>query len=132
MAPAKPRILLAEDEADLALLARRLLEEAGYDVVTVADADQVLPRIILDRPALVLLDVMMPSDEGLDGFVLCERIKANPHHARLPVVILSAIADGTGRTEESLRRAAGADAYLHKPYDPERLLDTVRTLLPTP
>jgi two-component system, OmpR family, phosphate regulon response regulator PhoB len=122
-------ILLAEDDDDVALVASSILEHAGHRVVRVATADDVLPLMIRERPDLLLLDVMMPSEEGLDGFEVCRRIRESDTHRDLPIVMLSAIAEGTGKSEEQMRQASGADAYMHKPFDAQRLLETIAPLL---
>ncbi|MBN1476594.1 response regulator [Candidatus Sumerlaeota bacterium] len=128
--PAPPRlILLAEDDDDVALVASRILEQAGHRVVRAATADDVLPLLIREQPELLLLDVMMPSEEGLDGFDICRRIRESATHRNLPIVMLSAIAEGTGKSEEQMRRATNADAYLHKPFEAQRLLETIAPLL---
>jgi CheY-like chemotaxis protein len=124
------RILLAEDSADVVLIIRRLLEKEGHEIISVQTADEVLPAVIREQPDLLLLDVMMPSEEGLDGFAICQRIRETAHHRRLPIVILSAIAQGTGRSDEEMRRLSGADAFIHKPFEVPHLLETVRSLLP--
>ena len=122
------RILLAEDNEDLAKITTSILKTKGHEVFHVANADGVLPTVIREQPDLLLQDVMMPSEEGLDGFEICRRIKENPHMRKMPVVILSAIAEGTGKSEEEMRHQAQADAYLHKPFDAERLIELIESL----
>ena len=122
------RILLAEDNSDIAQLAMGLLRARGHEVSHVDNADEVLPKIVLEAPDLIILDVMMPSEQGLDGFSLCQRIKENPHHRDTPVIIMSAIAQGTGKTEDEMRHRAGADAYIHKPFEAPHFLEVIESL----
>lgn len=122
------RILLAEDNEDLALLVRRMLEQEGFEVTRVGTTDDVLPALIRGQPDLLVLDVMMPSEEGIDGFAVCQQIREGTHR-RLPIIIMSAITKGTSASDEHMKRASGADVFIHKPFDPLNLLASVRSLL---
>ena len=126
--PNGKHILLAEDNEDLALLVRRMLEQSGFEVARVGTADDVLPALIAEQPDLLLLDVMMPSEEGLDGFAICQQIREGTHR-KLPIIIMSAITKGTSTSDEHMKRVSGADVYLHKPFDPVDLLGSIKSLL---
>jgi CheY-like chemotaxis protein len=126
---ARGRILLAEDDDDVAMVASTMLKSRGHEVVRVATADDVLPALIREQPDLLILDVMMPSEENLDGFSLCATIKSKPTHRDLPVIIVSAIASGLGASAEKMREQSGADVFLHKPYSMEELFGVVDRLL---
>ncbi|HVQ27039.1 MAG TPA: response regulator, partial [Planctomycetota bacterium] len=117
-----PRILLADDNADMRDYARRLLEP-HYRVETVGDGEAAL-AIAKDRPPdLILTDVMMP---GLDGFELLRRLRQHERTRRIPVVMLSARAGEEARIEGL---SAGAEDYLSKPFSARELLARVRTHL---
>jgi CheY-like chemotaxis protein len=117
-----PRILLADDNADMRDYARRLLEP-HYRVETVGDGEAAL-AIAKDRPPdLILTDVMMP---GLDGFELLRRLRQDERTRRIPVVMLSARAGEEARIEGL---SAGAEDYLSKPFSARELLARVRTHL---
>ena len=118
----RPRVLLADDNADMRGYVRRLL--AGrYAVEAVADGRAALEAAKVRRPDLVLTDVMMPR---LDGFGLLAALRADPATADLPVVLLSARAGEEARVE-GLR--AGADDYLVKPFSAGELVARVDGLL---
>src|SRR5260370_18636960 len=85
-----PRLLVVDDEPDIALLCRINLEAAGYQVVTAGDGREALKLVTETIPDLVLLDVLMPDPDGLA--VLAE-IRQNPATAHVPVVMLTARAD---------------------------------------
>jgi PAS domain S-box-containing protein len=119
---ARPRIVLADDNADMRQYIQRILSEQ-YDVVTVADGEAALAQIELQRPDLVLSDVMMPR---LDGFGLLKALKTAPETSDLPVILLSARA---GDEAEIEGLDAGADAYLIKPFQARELKARVRSLL---
>ncbi|MEZ5311129.1 MAG: response regulator transcription factor [Microthrixaceae bacterium] len=118
---ARTRILVAEDDRAIRDSLRRLLEIDGYEVLTVTDGAAALESRRRFDVGLVLLDVMMPS---VDGLSVCRVLRAEGDH--VPIMILTAL------TEPSERVAgldAGADDYLIKPFDPGELLARVRALL---
>jgi PAS domain S-box-containing protein len=117
-----PRILVADDNADMRDYLRRMLGQ-HYRVEVVGDGRAALDRIRQDAPDLVLADVMMPV---LDGFGLVTAIRADEHSRSLPVILLSARAGEEARIE-GLR--AGADEYLAKPFSARELLACVASQL---
>lgn len=118
----RPRIVLADDNADMRGYVSRLLS-AEYDVETVNDGVAALEAIRSRQPDLVLSDVMMPR---LDGFGLVQAIRQDPDLAELPVIILSARA-GEEASVEGLN--AGADDYLVKPFSARELAARVAATL---
>ena len=122
-ATARPRLIVADDNADLRAYMTRLLVDAGYAVETVADGQAALDAARARRPDLLLTDVMMP---GLDGFELLRRIRNDDALRDLPVIMLSARA-GDESTVDGL--AAGADDYLTKPFSSRELLARVSTTI---
>jgi PAS domain S-box-containing protein len=118
----RPRILLADDNADMRDYVRRLL--AGrYDVTAVADGVAAREAAARALPDLVLSDVMMPR---LDGFGLLKELRADPRTQALPVILLSARAGEEARVEGL---QAGADDYLTKPFSARELLARVGSAL---
>jgi len=120
----RPRILLADDNADMRNYVRRLLEER-YDVAAVADGESALESIRSRRPDLILTDIMMPR---LDGFGLLQKIRANEAFNNIPVILLSARSGEESRIEGL---DAGADDYLVKPFSARELMARVRSHLAT-
>ena len=116
--PCKPRVLLAEDNADMCAYVARILS-AQYQVTAVADGEAALANARETRPELILSDVMMPK---LDGFGLINALRADRELASIPVILLSALA-GEEATVEGLK--AGADDYLLKPFSARELLARV-------
>ena len=118
------RILVIEDDPDIALSLRLKLErDGGFEVVTAHDGAAGL-KLALDRPPdLVLLDVNLP---GMDGFEVCRHLRKEPATAATPVIML------TARIGESDRVAGldlGADDYITKPFSPKEALARVRAVL---
>jgi class 3 adenylate cyclase len=121
----RPLILAVDDEpANLALL-RKLLQHQGYDVVEATDGQAALDAVAEHGPDLVCLDVMMPK---LDGVEVCQRLRRQPEHAGLPILLLTAL----NRSEDKARGLeAGANDFLAKPFDEIELTARLRSLLRT-
>jgi PAS domain S-box-containing protein len=117
-----PRVVLADDNADLREYARRLLCE-HYDVHVVADGQAALEAAREVRPDLIVSDVMMPR---LDGFGLIREVRADPQLRAIPIVLLSARAGEEARIEGL---DSGADDYLVKPFSARELLVRAATLI---
>ncbi|MEH2135310.1 ATP-binding protein [Nostoc sp.] len=117
-----PRILLADDNADMRDYVKRLLGQQ-YDVESVADGLAALHSARGRVPDLVLTDVMMPE---LDGFGLLQELRADPQTRKVPIILLSARAGEEARVEGL---EAGADDYLIKPFSARELLARVEAAL---
>ncbi|GAB1821509.1 SpoIIE family protein phosphatase [Herbidospora sp. RD11066] len=118
------RILVVDDISANRYVISSWLQHSGYAVVEAATGAEALTQVKESLPDLVLLDVRMPD---MDGFEVCERIKADPVSASVPVIHLTASAVGVGDRTQGLER--GADAYLIEPVEPEVLLATVNATL---
>ncbi|WP_052049900.1 PAS domain S-box protein [Leptolyngbya sp. KIOST-1] len=118
-----PLILLADDSVDTQDLVTVLLQGQGYTVEGVTDGVAALESIRRRRPDLILTDVMMPR---LDGVELLRSLRADAQTRELPIILLSARSGEDARIEGL---AAGADAYLTKPFSPRELLVRIETCL---
>ncbi|HUF48039.1 MAG TPA: response regulator transcription factor [Vicinamibacterales bacterium] len=117
------RVLVVEDSQDIADLIRHFLEKAGHEVVLLGSGGDALRRARVDRPDLVVLDLMLP---GLDGLHVCQALRADATTAAIPIIML------TARAEESDRIRGlelGADDYVTKPFSPRELAARVGALL---
>ena len=115
------KLLLVEDERNLAeVIADNLIIE-GYQVEVIGNGTDALERIRADRPALVLLDVMLP---GLDGFSVCERLRADDND--VPILFLTAKNESEDRIHGL---EIGGDDYLVKPFELRELVLRVRAIL---
>ncbi len=124
-AASAPRILIVEDESDLALLLSYNLELEGYVVENVARGDEAELRLAENAPDLVILDWMLPAVSGLE---ICRRLRAREATRTLPVIMVTA----RGEEAERVRGlSVGADDYVVKPFSVPELMARVRALLET-
>lgn len=118
----KPKIVLADDNADMRKYMRGLLS-GRFEVKTAQNGKEALKITLKEKPDLVLTDVMMPE---MDGFSLLAVLKGSPHTAHIPVMLLSARAGEEAKIEGL---EAGADDYLVKPFGSGELLARANTLI---
>jgi two-component system chemotaxis sensor kinase CheA len=122
--PVKSCILLVEDTMLVRVMEKRILEDAGYEVVTAVDGVDALNELGLRPFAAVVSDIMMPN---MDGLTLTSRIRREPLYRDLPVILVTSLA-----SDEDKQRGleVGANAYIPKPaFDQRVLLDTLQRLI---
>ena len=116
-------ILIADDEPNIVISLEYLMQREGYVVSVARDGEAALAAILRDRPALVLLDAMMPK---LSGFEVCQALRAND--AARGTLILMLTAKGRD-TDVAKGLGSGADAYMTKPFSTRDLVRKVREML---
>jgi len=117
------RVLIVEDDPDIARLIAHYLQKAGYTTECLASGAAVVPHARATTPDLVLLDLMLP---GMDGLLVCQALRSQRETAAIPIIML------TARGEEADRIAGlelGADDYVTKPFSPGELTARVSALL---
>ena len=119
----KYKIVMAEDEPDIGRLTMFKLKRAGYDIIWEKDGAAALNRINLEKPDLVILDIMMPV---MDGYEVLEAIRDDPEFEKLPVLLLTAKAQQSD-VEKGIE--LGATDYMRKPFQPNKLVERVNQLL---
>lgn len=119
----KPTVFVVEDDADIARLLRHHLEGAGYFVRHFSGAANVIPEAEREKPAIFLLDIMIP---GGDGFELCRRIRQSTKIGTTPVIFLTA---KTAESDRVLGLELGADDYITKPFSPREMIARVKAVL---
>lgn len=119
----KPRILLIEDEEDIAALIKLQAEISGYKLLVEVDGLNGMRAVEREKPDLVILDIMLPGQSGLD---VCRKIKTNPELRDIPVIMLSAKSE---EIDVILGLELGADDYVSKPFSPKILFSRVRAVL---
>ena len=119
----KPKVIIVDDDRDTREMLTLALELEGFDVGQAANGLRLISAMHVDRPDVILLDVMM---SWIDGFELCRSIKKNDEFKDIPVIFVSA-----RKTGEDLNKglAAGATDYFTKPVDIDRLTGRIREIL---
>lgn len=116
-------VLVVEDELPIQELLVYTLEQAGFTVIAVTSAEQALPEVRRELPAVILLDLMLP---GISGIEFAKRLRSEPRTRDLPLIMV------TARAEEADRVRGldlGADDYVTKPFSPKELVSRIRAVL---
>jgi two-component system, OmpR family, alkaline phosphatase synthesis response regulator PhoP len=116
----RQRVLIVEDEPNIASFARMYLEAAGFDVALAARGDDGLRMAEAEPPSLVILDLMLP---GIDGYEITKRLRQRGH---TPIIMLTARDDAVDKV---VGLELGADDYITKPFNPRELVARVRAVL---
>src|SRR5437763_7177336 len=116
-------ILVIDDEKDLLELVRYNLEKEGYDVICASDGETGLDIAMRHKPALIMLDLMMP---GKDGLQVCRELRTDHRTNRVPIIMLTAKATEADRV---VGLELGADDYITKPFSPRELVARVKAVL---
>jgi two-component system OmpR family response regulator len=120
--PLKPAktILVVDDDQDIRQLLSDYLQRHGFRTLTAADGNEMDQQMAQETPDLLIVDVMLPGD---DGFTLCRRVR---RRTQLPIIMLTASAEDTDRI---VGLELGADDYMAKPFNPRELLARVKAVL---
>lgn len=119
----KARILLADDDHDLVMTLKRLLEFHGFQIFTAYEGVRVMELAKKKKPDLIILDIKMPAG---DGHTILQNLRSQDETSGIPVLILTGLEE-TNLEEEM--KSAGAQEFLKKPYDSEELLQKVESLI---
>ena len=117
------KILVADDRPEVVELVRVTLEGEDYQIVDASDGQEILKRVRLEKPDLILLDVVMPK---MDGFEVCRRLKKDPDIKEIPIILLTAQAQ---EEDKEKGRKVGARDYITKPFSPSALLIKIKEVL---
>jgi DNA-binding response OmpR family regulator len=119
----KPKVIIVDDDRDTREMLTLALELEGFEVSQAANGLRLISAMHVDRPDVILLDVMM---SWIDGFELCRAIKKNETFADIPVIFISA---RKSLEDERAGLDAGAVDYFAKPLDVDRLIERIREIL---
>lgn len=122
------KILIVDDDPDLVMIIRHLLEKNGFSVESACDGEECLKKVRESSPDLIVLDVMMPNK---DGYQTCKELKSDHRLSEIPVILLTAVADHISTTTFTPLDGMQTEAedYFEKPVNPEKLLQRIRELL---
>ena len=116
------RVLLAEDEANIAESISFLLQRAGFEVTVESDGRRALDAVMAETPDVLVLDVMLP---GLDGYEILRKLRADPRGETLPVLMLTAKGQ---REDREMALKCGANLFITKPFSNAEIVSAVRKL----
>ncbi len=119
----KRSVLVVDDEPNIVLSLEFLMKQAGFDVRVARDGDAALQAVADQVPDLILLDVMIP---GIDGYELCQKMRANPRLQSVKIIMLTAKSRDVEREKGF---ALGADEYITKPFSTRELVERVKRIL---
>ena len=120
---AKRKILLVDDEKDLAGVIRTRLESQGYELLTAYDGKAGLDVARKENPHLIILDIMLPK---IDGYNICRMLKFDEKYKNIPIIMLTArVLEADMKTGQEV----GADIYMTKPFHVDELLKNIEQLL---
>mgnify|MGYP001584277248 FL=1 len=119
----KKKILVVDDEEDIAFNVKLRLQANNYDVILATDGQMGFEKAQKENPDLMILDLMLPK---MDGYKVCGLLKHDSRYAHIPIILFSAKAQ---EKDMEMGKEAGADAYLTKPFDAQLLLAKVKELL---
>lgn len=120
---AKQRILVVDDEPDIVETLKFRLESKGYEVITAFDGLEALEKARKGKPDLIILDIMLPK---MDGYQVCRLLKFDEKYSSIPVVMLTA---KTQEADKVTGLKTGADVYVTKPFDANKLLEIIKEML---
>ncbi len=122
------KILLVDDDPDFVEATRTVLESVPYDVIVAYDGDEGLAKVQEEHPDLILLDIIMPTQ---DGFHVCEKLKSDPELWHIPIIMLTSLSQRISETAYSLQDGMmlEADDFIDKPVRPAELLARIARLL---
>jgi len=128
----RKKILVLDDEANVATYLETLLQDNGYDTETAGDGSEGMEKALKAKPDLITLDISMPEKSGVRFY---REIKENPELADIPVVIVTGVTGYGGRPEDfqkfisSRKHVPPPDGFVAKPIDRDELLEAVRNVL---
>lgn len=118
------RILVVDDEPLIVQMVASRLAASGYETLSAGDGDEALKKARSEHPDLIILDVMLPK---VDGFQVCAALKQDERYRQIPIVLFTAKGDDESR-QVGLEEC-GADGYLPKPFEAQKLLAKISELL---
>jgi len=120
---APARILVIDDSQDFQILMQNYLHGTRWSFLCAGDALQATGMAVRDKPKLILLDIGLP---GGDGFMLLDRLRANARTRSIPIIVTTA---QTAAGLEARAKVKGAQGFLQKPFDKQKLLETLESVL---
>lgn len=124
----KKRILVVDDEPDFCSIVQGQLEKEGFQVDLAYNGLEGLEKVKTNPPSAIVLDVMMPE---MDGYEVCQKLKADEKYAHIPIILLTAVASHVTSTRYSHQdgMSTEADDYIAKPASAQEIMESIKRLL---
>ncbi len=124
----KKKVLLVDDDPDFVEAVKVIVESGGYDVRVAYDGKEGLEAVAEEKPDLIVLDVMMPV---MNGHECCAKLKSDEATAKIPIILLTAVADRVATSTYTHRDMLESEAedYMPKPVEPAELLELIKNWL---
>ena len=126
----RPKVLVVDDDLDFLEVVKVILDAGEYEVITASNGVEAMEKTRSEKPDLLILDAQMPKK---DGFTAFGEMRKDPELKGIPVIMLTGISErtGIGYSSKSMGEFFGAEpnAYLEKPVEPAKLLETVKSAL---
>ncbi len=119
----KNRILVVDDEPDIVITIKYMLEHEGYMVSTASDGEEALHKVKDDKPHLIILDLRLPK---LPGEQVCKKIRKDEEISDIPIIMLTA---KDSDVDKVVGKVIGANCYLTKPFDMDELLQLIKGMI---
>lgn len=126
MTEGKKKILVAEDTKNIRDIIVFMLKNRGYEIIEAVNGLQAEQKAKAEKPDLIVLDVMMPDKTG---FEVCSELKDNPEYKDIKVIMVTAVAKGTGKEDEYWKEKSRADDFISKPFRAQDLVARIEKLL---
>ncbi len=126
----KNKILIVDDDADIVETMKVVLESKSYEVTSASNGKECLERLEEQKPDLIILDVMMTRKD--EGFGVCRELKKSPRYKDIPILMLTALKEKTGfdfEKEAGNQDWLPVESFIHKPIQPDQLVQRVEELL---
>ncbi len=122
----KRKILVVDDEPEMVKMLADFLAHAGYDVKTAADGQEAFDTISKMLPELILMDILLPK---MDGWLVCQKVKADEKLKKIPIILFSGMLAGDSPADPAIEKC---DYLIAKPVEMQNLLLKIKEFLPPP
>lgn len=126
MAEGKKKILVAEDTKNIRDIIVFMLKNRGYETIEAVNGVEAEQKAMAEMPDAIVLDVMMPDKTG---FEVCTTLKDNPEYKNIKIIMVTAVAKGTGKGDEYWKEKSRADDFISKPFRAQDLIARIEKLL---
>lgn len=123
----RPKVLIVDDEALMGLLYQKHIENAGYSFANAKSAEEGLALVTKEKPALIVLDVILPTTDGLAAL---RTLKGSPATKDIPVIVITSATVNEHYATLKEATACGAATFLTKPFGPDKLVAEIKRLVP--